>query len=227
MKHLPGGVCFDFNGVIVNDERHHCAALIATLAEAGVPLDEASFYRDYLGFDDLTCLQQGFAGVGVTLTDGALSHLHTRKQARYRELLAQDLTLVPGVTDFIVALLHRESPLAIVSAAPREEIDYVLHRAGLDECFATIIASDDATALKPDPEAYQRALVLLGLPPGRCVAIEDSLTGLASGRAAGLSVVMLTTSCTRERLEQAQPAAVWDDFVGRRPEELPWIQASR
>ena len=227
MKTIPGGVCFDFNGVIVDDERHHCAALIATLAEIGVTLDEASFYRDYLGLDDLTCLKQGLGGTGMLLDHTALAELHARKRARYRELLAGDMTLVPGVTDFIVALLHRESPLAIVSAAPREEIDYVLRRAGLDECFATVVASDDATALKPDPEAYHRALVLLGLPPQRCVAIEDSLTGLASGRAAGLRVVMLTTSCSRETLELAQPAAGWDDFVRRRPEELPWTQISR
>jgi HAD superfamily hydrolase (TIGR01509 family) len=227
VKTLPGGVCFDFNGVIVDDERHHCAALITTLAEAGVPLDAATFYREYLGFDDLTCLTQGLAAAGRTLDPGALAALHTRKRAIYRELLEAEMTLVPGVTDFIVSLLHRESPLAVVSAAPRDEIEYVLRRAGLDECFATVIASDDATTLKPHPEAYHRALVLLGLPAQRCVAIEDSLTGLASGRAAGLNVLMLTTSCSRERLEAAQPAAVWDDFVGRRPEELPWIPTSR
>ena len=227
MKILPGGVCFDFNGVIVDDERHHCAALIATLAEAGVALDEASFYRDYLGFDDLVCLKQGLAGAGMTLDHEGLAELHHRKRERYRGLLEREMTLVPGVTDFIVALLHRESPLAIVSAAPRDEIDYVLRRAGLDESFAAVVSYDDTIALKPDPEAYHRALVLLGLPPQRCVAIEDSLTGLASGHAAGLNVVMLTTSCSRARLEEAQPAAVWDDFVGRRPEELPWTPPSR
>ncbi len=222
MKNLPGGVCFDFNGVIVDDERHHCAALITTLAEAGVALDEASFYRDYLGCDDLSCLKKSLGGAGLTLESAALAELHARKRERYRELLAQEMRLVPGVTDFIVALQHRESPLAIVSAAPRDEIDYVLRRAGLDECFAAVIASEDATALKPDPEAYHRAILLLGLPAHRCVAIEDSLTGLASGRAAGLRVVMLTTSYRRAALELEHPAAVWDDFVGRRPEELPW-----
>jgi beta-phosphoglucomutase len=227
VKHLPGGVCFDFNGVIVDDERHHCAALIATLADAGITLDEASFYGEYLGLDDLTCLRKGLGPAAVALGDTALAGLHARKRERYRELLARDLRLVPGVTDFIVALLHRESPLAIVSAAPREEIEYVLRQAGLDECFATVIASDDATALKPDPEAYHRAVMMLGLPAQRCVAIEDSLTGLAAGRAAGLNVLMLTTSCSRAALELAEPAAVWDDFVGRRPEELPWTPTSR
>lgn len=227
MKTLPGGVCFDFNGVIIDDERHHCAALIATLADIGVTLDDATFYRDYLGLDDLTCLKQGLGGAGMALDRTELTALHDRKRARYRDLLAADMTLVPGVTDFIIALLHRESPLAIVSAAPREEIDLVLRRAGLDECFAAVIASDDATLLKPDPEAYHRALVLLGLPAQRCVAIEDSLTGLAAGRAAGLRVVMLTTSCSRAELERAQPAAVWDDFVQKRPEDLPWTLTSR
>jgi beta-phosphoglucomutase len=227
VKKIPGGVCFDFNGVIVDDERHHCAALIGTLAEAGVILDEASFYRDFLGLDDLTCLRKGLDRAGVKLEGTALTALHSRKRDRYRQLMDADMRLVPGVTDFIVALLHRESPLAIVSAAPRDEIDAVLRRAGLDECFAAVIASDDTTALKPDPEAYHRAVTLLGLPPERCVAIEDSLTGLASGRAAGLRVLMLTTSCSRATLELAQPAAVWDDFVGRRPEELPWTPSSR
>jgi HAD superfamily hydrolase (TIGR01509 family) len=224
VKTLPGGVCFDFNGVIVNDERHHCAALIAALAEIGVPLSEHTFYREYLGLDDLTCLKRGLGAAGVELDGTALAKLHARKRERYLDLLAADMTLVPGVTDFIVALLHRESPLAIVSAAPRDEIEFVLRRAGLDECFAAVIASDDATVQKPDPEAYHRALVLLGLPAQRCVAIEDSLTGLASGRAAGLRVVMLTTSCSRAELERADAAAVWDDFVQRRPEDLPWTK---
>jgi phosphoglycolate phosphatase/beta-phosphoglucomutase len=222
VKHIPGGVCFDFNGVIIDDERHHSASFLATLADEGMPLDEATFYREYLGHDDRACFEMRFGGVGVMLDDTALAELIAKKRARYRDLLVNDLTLVPGVTDFIMALLQRESPLAIASAAPREEIDFVLRHCGLDECFTTIIASADVTLRKPDPEPYLRAIALLGLPAKRCVAIEDSPVGFASARGAGLSVVMLTTSWSREALEQEQPAAVWDDFAGRRPEELPW-----
>ncbi len=222
MKKIPGGVCFDFNGVIVDDERHHCGAFLDTLEQAGIRLDEATFYRDYVGHDDRSCFEMGFGGVGLMLDEGTFTTLLAQKAARYRERLTADLTLVPGVTDFIMALLQRESPLAIASAAPRDEIDFVLRHAGLDECFTTIVSRADVTARKPDPETYRQATTLLGLPPRKCVAIEDSLVGLASARGAGLAVTMLTTSLARELLEPQSPAAIWDDFVNRRPEELPW-----
>ena len=58
------------------------------------------------------------------------------------------------------------------------------------------------------------------VPAARCVVIEDSLPGLAAARGAGLRCAMLTTSHPEDSL--AAGDAVWPDFVGRTPDELPW-----
>lgn len=216
------GVCFDFNGVIVDDERHHGASLIATLAAHGIALDEPTYYRDYLGFDDANALRFAWHGAERTLDDAQLAELVAHKGRGYRALIAADLTLVPGVREFVRALCDDGVRLAVVSAAQRDEIDYVLDAAGLAECFEGIVSASDVSKTKPDPEGYRRGLAILGLEPTQCVVIEDSLPGCAAGRAAGMRVAMLTTSHSRDELAAGHPATIWSDYVGRRPEELPW-----
>jgi beta-phosphoglucomutase-like phosphatase (HAD superfamily) len=53
------------------------------------------------------------------------------------------------------------------------------------DAFDVIVAGDDVTRGKPHPEAYEKAAALLGFETKKCVAFEDSITGLASAEAAG------------------------------------------
>lgn len=218
------GVCFDFNGVIVDDERHHAAALIATLADLGIALDEATYYRDYLGYDDRGCFRHAYAAAERTLDDGTLATLIDAKGDRYRECITRDLTMVPGVIDFVRALADAGTQLVIVSAARRWEIEHVLAEARLRDCFRAIVAAEDVERTKPDPEGYRKGLALLGLPAERVVVVEDSLPGFRAGRAAGMRVAMVATSHPIEELAEAAPEALWSSFEGHRPEELPWIR---
>ena len=89
--------------------------------------------------------------------------------------------------------------------------------------LAEIVAAEDVTACKPDPQGFNRALERLEIEPRRCVVVEDSLPGLAAARAAGLHCAVLTTSHPTESFAGAD--LVWSDFVGRRPSELPWSHA--
>lgn len=216
------GVCFDFNGVIVDDERHHCAALIATLADAGIPLDAATYYRDYLGYDDRGCFVHAHREAGRPLEGAALDALIEAKGDRYRALITADLTLVPGAADFVRALAAADTALVVVSAARRWEIEHVLAEAGIRDAFRGIVSAEDVSRTKPDPEGYRKGIALLGLEPPACVVVEDSLPGLAAGRGAGMRVAMVATSHPAEELRAARPDALWPDFVGRTPEELPW-----
>ena len=72
-----------------------------------------------------------------------------------------------------------------------------------DGAVEVLVTSDEATAPKPDPQAYRVALSDLGLRPEHVVAVEDSTDGLCAARAAGLATVMITTDLTRN-----------DDFTG-------------
>lgn len=220
------GICFDFNGVIVDDERHHCAALLGVLADWGIIVDEATYYRDYLGYDDRGCFMHAWSTLGWTLDTAKLEQLIAEKGARYRALIATDLTLVPGASEFVRALHASGVGLVIVSAALRSEIEHVLQVAELTECFRGIVAAEDVSATKPNPEGYLKGLALLDVPAEQALVIEDSIPGCRAGMAAGMSVVMVATSHDRHALATAGATLIWDDFRGHQPEELPWHSTS-
>ena len=217
---MASGILFDFNGVIIDDEPQHCDALIATLAEYGYPLDRETYYRDYLGFDDRECFRFTFARAGGPVEEARLLEAIERKNGHYESAIRADMRLVPGAVDFVEAAALDGLQLAIVSGALRREIALVLDLAGLAPHFAEIVAAEDVSACKPDPQGFTRARQALGLSPARCVVIEDSLPGLAAARAAGLRCTLLSTSHAAEAL--AAGDAVWSDFVGRAPDDLPW-----
>jgi HAD superfamily hydrolase (TIGR01509 family) len=220
---MGSAILFDFNGVIIDDEPQHCDALIATLAEYGYPLDREAYYRDYLGFDDRECFRFTFARNGEPVDDARISKAIARKNEHYLHAIRAAMRLVPGAADFVSAAAGEGHRLAIVSGALRSEIELVLDQAGLRRHFSEIVAAEDVSACKPDPQGFNRAREALGTPAERCVVVEDSLPGLAAARAAGLRCTMLTTSHAEDAL--AEGDAVWRDFVGRAPRDLPWAHA--
>ena len=221
VRAMRSAILFDFNGVIIDDEPQHCEALIATLAEYGYPLDRETYYRDYLGFDDRECFRFTFAREGREAEPGRIAQAIERKNEHYFQAIGADMRLVPGAAAFVSAAAEEEGHrLAIVSGALRREIELVLELAGLRRHFSEIVSAEDVSACKPDPQGFNRAREALGIATGRCVVVEDSLPGLTAARAAGLRCAMLTTSHAEAAL--ASGDAVWRDFLGRSPRDLPW-----
>jgi HAD superfamily hydrolase (TIGR01509 family) len=134
---------------------------------------------------------------------------------------------VSGAAAFVTQAAAR-FPLAIVSGALRGEIEHALSLAGLRDHFAVIVAAEDVTACKPDPQGYEAARdAILERGTGaatRCVVIEDSLPGLEAARRAGMPCAMLTTSHPRTALGDAD--LVWDSFAGHDPRELEHLLQS-
>lgn len=220
---MTRAILFDFNGVLINDEPQHCEALIAALAEYGYGLDRDTYYRDYLGFDDRECFRFTFERMGKRYGGATLTEAIERKAGYYERTIRASMTLVTGAAEFVRNASAEGLRLAVVSGALRREIDLVLGQAGLREYFHEVVAAEDVSACKPDPEGYDRARKALGVGRERCLVIEDSLPGLAAAQAAGLRCTMLTTSHDRDLLQEAE--VVWDDFAGHMPADLPWSHA--
>jgi HAD superfamily hydrolase (TIGR01509 family) len=219
-------ILFDFNGVLVDDEPLHAGALIATLAEYGIPLDRDGYAAAFLGVDDRAGFRRAFAERGHAPDDATLAEAIARKHEHYLRAAGKGVPWVPGARAFVEAAAEEGYRLAIVSGALRREIETALEAAGLHPCFATIVAAEDVEASKPDPAGYLLARRTLGVAPGRAVVIEDSLPGLAAARAAGgMRRVAIATSHPPEALADAD--LVWTDFEGHAPSELPWTHAIR
>jgi sugar-phosphatase len=130
------------------------------------------------------------------------AHLVGEAVARVEQLEVDDVPdggvrLLPGTRDFLDSL-PAES-WAVVTSATRRLAEARLDAVGI--LPKTLIAADDITRGKPDPEPYLLAARRLGVDPARCVVFEDAPAGLQAGRAAGMTTVALATTHRAEELD--------------------------
>ena len=181
----PRAVLFDFDGVLADTENLHVAAWERTFGAMGWSVDPEACARA-AEEDDRAFLAGVFGGRGVL--DGDVEGWVRRKQALTVAMLADSPRVYPGV-ERLVRRLAGSCRLAVVSGTWRENVEVVLRAAGLAEAFAFVVGKEDVEAPKPDPAGYRLALGRLGLKPSQVIALEDSATGLAAARAAGLRPV--------------------------------------
>lgn len=104
------------------------------------------------------------------------------------EELARGCEPMPGAGALIAALAAAGVPFALCSNSPRRIVDAALRGSGLAGAFGVTVAGDEVAHGKPAPDPYLAAAAALGAEPRACVALEDSPTGAASARAAGMTV---------------------------------------
>jgi beta-phosphoglucomutase len=204
-------IFFDFNGVIIDDERLQMAVYQEVLREQGIELTEQDYYSA-LGMDDITLVRAAFARANKSLSEELLGTVLEGKGVRHRKLIENDLPLFPGVKTFLKAA-SREYALGLASMAGMDEAGYVLDRAKLRSLFSVIVTAEDVKVCKPAPDCYQLGLErlnqkrqgerLLPLLPRECLVIEDSPPGIESGRAAGMRTLGVTNTVSAADLRGA------------------------
>lgn len=199
-----GGVIFDFDGVLVDSERAHFESFRRVLVEAaGFEITFDEYADHYLAYDDHGAIQRALQRHSKAAEPDSVDGLALRKKRVFAEALPE-IGFLPGAPELIESLAAERVPLAIASGARREEIVLLLESRKLLQHFRGIVSADEVVNFKPHPEPYLRAGALLGADVGqRFVAIEDSPTGMAAARAASLTVVGVTNSYPRERLNLA------------------------
>ena len=218
-------VIFDFNGVILDDERLHFELFQEVLARDGVMMTADDYHNRYLGLDDRGCFEAALADAGQEAGRDRVDGMIARKATRYFERAAQGLKFFPGAAECLEALAGR-FPLAINSGALRPEIEFALGLINRRDRVAFIVSAEDAERCKPDPEGYTLALeglrevALPDLSPGECLVIEDSLAGVESAKGAGMWAVGVPNTYKPDELR----AAGADDVVPGLPEfTADWI----
>ena len=212
-------VLLDFNGLLADTENVHVAAWQRTLRVLGWAEPEESCLRA-LEVDDEAFLREVFARRKVEAGD--LPGWVGRKRALTVELLRDRPRLQPGAAELVQALREAGVALGVVTTARRANVETVLAATGLLDAFDVVVAGDDVAHPKPDPEPYRRALDRLGIDPADAVALEDSSTGLASARGAGLRAVAVAP--TRPAADEAGPDAAVAWLPGL--DDLPAVLAA-
>ena len=204
-------IFFDFNGVIINDERIHLQAYREVLQEKGIDLADEDYFQS-LGMDDVAFVRAAYTRAKQSVDDLAVREVIEREHALHRELIKNDLPVSSGVIAFIKDCARRYA-LGIASMAERSEIDHVLNLAGIAEQFTVIVGAEPGRRHKPAPDCYEHALQFLNeqrravrqlpLLPNECVVIEDAPPGIEAARAAGMRAIGVATTVEPEPLRAA------------------------
>jgi len=204
-------ILFDFNGVIIDDERIHLKAYREVFVAEGVTLTDEE-YLPCLGMDDAAFVRAAFARAGRELTDEGMRAVINREHELHRALIKAELPVSQGVVTFIKAAA-RQFQLGIVSMAERSEIDYALQLASLGKEFSVFVSAEPGLKHKPAPDCYLRGFDLLNaqrrtdrqspLVARECLAIEDAPPGIEAARAAGMCTVGVTATVSESELRAA------------------------
>ncbi|NNE67178.1 MAG: HAD family phosphatase [Pyrinomonadaceae bacterium] len=213
-------ILFDFNGVIIDDERIQMKAYQDVFSGRGIELTE-EMYFDCLGMNDHVFVETIYGKAGKTATAEEIAEDVAGKTSKWKELLASGFPLFDGVED-VIRRLRTEFNLGLVSMANREEIDHVLGSTGLAECFDVVMSAEDVTTTKPDPACYRegfRRIDLAGVEKGhnpitrrQCVVIEDSPAGVISAKGARLKALGVSNTVKADELRKAGATAVTTDL---------------
>lgn len=186
------GVIFDFNGVLWWDNTlQETAWRDFSAALRGYPLSDLEMAEHVHGRNNRYTL--GYLS-GREISDVEADRLSEQKEDVYRRLCLEQgdrFRLSPGADALLDFLVANGIPHTIATASGKSNVAFFIEQLHLDRWFdrALIVYDDGTLAGKPAPDFYLAAAARLGLEPGACIVIEDSLSGIRAAQAAGIGRV--------------------------------------
>lgn len=184
-------IALDFDGVILDTETPLIDAYSEVYRKRNMPFDRARFER-HVGTSDASF--EPWKAFGEAAPRG---ELEAELQRRYAERMEQQ-QIMPGVVELIGEIRQRGLLLGMASNSLREHVIGHLKRFGLFENFDYLVCGEDAAAPKPAPYLYLVLVEKFKVRYDEVLAIEDSASGIASARAAGLWCLAVPSESTRE-----------------------------
>jgi HAD superfamily hydrolase (TIGR01509 family) len=188
---------FDMDGVIVDTNPYHKITLRQFAEKYGYHLSEDELIKKIYGRTNKEWIPALF---GRSLTPEEVEVYGEEKEKMFRDLYKKDIKPVAGLKEFLDQMDVLKIPRAIGTSAPRTNLDFILDETHLRKYFPITLHEADVTRGKPDPEIYIKCAARLSMPTSQCIVFEDSLSGVASARAAGCPVVGVATTHTAEEL---------------------------
>jgi beta-phosphoglucomutase len=182
------GVIWDVDGTLVDTAELHFAAWVELCRDLGRPFSRADFAATF-GRRNPEILRHLF---GDRLADAEAADLGDRKEVLYRGAARRGVSLLPGARPLLEGLQAAGFRQAIGSSAPRANLDLILDLTGAARFFEAVVSAEDTQRGKPDPQVFLVAAERLGVPPSRCVVVEDAVAGVQAAKAGGMKCVGVT-----------------------------------
>lgn len=190
---------FDMDGVIAHTNPYHAEAFKAFFIKHQVEFSDEDFAEHMYGKHNSYIMSHFF---GRPIAGEELLLLESEKEALFREIYQHQVEPVSGFLEFLDALKQNGFATGVATSAPRANMELIVGKLGLNPLMKSILASEDVTKHKPDPEIYLRSAENLGIPPTQCMVFEDSFSGITAGLEAGAKVIGVLTS---HRIDELPP----------------------
>lgn len=202
---------FDFDGVVIDSHDAHERSWRMTAEELGTTFTTAQFKATFGQRNESILPWLGWAAAD---DPGRIQQLGDRKEELYREILrAEGIEPLPGVVALLAALRDAAIPCAIGTSTPRANVECVLGLTGLAPFFQSIVAAEDVTRGKPDPQVFLTGARRLGAGPAAAVVFEDAHAGLRAAKAGGMKAVAVTTTHPAASLAAESPDLIVDSLA--------------
>ncbi|MDD2546030.1 MAG: HAD family phosphatase [Burkholderiaceae bacterium] len=180
-------ILFDCDGVLVDSEPLTNGVLRDMLEESGWVLTPQACMDLFVGKTVRSEAARIERHTGQPLTDAWMAAFYARRNHR----LEAELVAIDGAVAAVQAVHARlQGRIACASGADRFKVEMQLAKVGLAPYFAgRVFSGHEMPATKPAPDVYLAAAAALGVDPARCLVVEDTVTGVTAGVAAGATVV--------------------------------------
>jgi beta-phosphoglucomutase len=191
-------VLWDVDGTLVDTAELHYQAWVALAQERKHPFSRADFAATF-GMRNPEVIPKLF---GNRYTDPEVAQIGDRKETLYRDAaVAAGVSLLPGVRPLLEGLHAAGFRQAVGSSAPRANLELILRLTRVESFFSAVVAMEDTTRGKPDPQVFLLAADKLGVAPARCLVLEDAPAGVQAAKSGGMKCIAVR-------------------FVGHHPEEV-------
>lgn len=181
---------FDMNGTMIDDMQYHTIAWHKILSDlnAGLSLEETKLQM-YGKAEEMFDRVFG----PDKFEEKALQDIILQKELAYQKAFEPHLKLIKGLDVFLEKAKTKNIKLAIGTAAPKTNVDYVLDGLNLRDLFPVVVGAEDVNTSKPDPEVFLKCAEGLGINPEHCIVFEDSPKGIEAARNGGMKAIAITS----------------------------------
>lgn len=202
---------FDFDGIVIDSHDAHERSWMMLAEELGTTFTRAQFKATFGQRNQSILPWLGWAEAADAVR---IQSLGDRKEHLYREILrAEGIDPLPGAIELLGSLNRAGIPCVIGTSTPRANVDCVLELTGLGGHFQTIVAAEDVSRGKPDPEVFVTGARRCGVEPACAVVFEDAHAGLRAAKAGGMKAVAVTTTHPAPSLATEAPDLIVDSLA--------------
>lgn len=190
-------VIFDMDGVICHTNPYHSLAFREFFSTRNLAPTDEEFAEHMFGKSNSYILSHFFKR---PVTGDELLTLEQEKEGLFRKIYEPHIEPIAGIVEFITDLENNAVKLGVATSAPYANLELILSKIKIREKLGSILASEDVKKHKPDPEVYLKSAANLGVSPEQCVVFEDSFSGVSAALNAGMRVVGVLSSHSKDEL---------------------------